>query len=173
MGLREIKARARRDLHERMKVPAYYYAHADALPASVFVRVHSKMDALGEVQGTSFGYAERRDVVPKILYWVADYPARFQQKGVIMISADEGYRLGPDDPLDVHTITHAATPLSRTDRLKFDAPEDGTIAAGAIMFPRMGEVFPSANLMLPGLQTDGEVVPYLIVLGEITLPFGE
>lgn len=125
VSLREIKAQARRDLHEAMQVPAYYYATDDGPPQQCSVRVHTKFDAkLGDLKGTSFSYAETQAQVPKLIFWLAEIDP--SNMAVVMISAAEGYRVDNVHPRDGATCTAEVSILTAEERAAFQYP------AGAI-----------------------------------------
>lgn len=167
MSLREIKARARRDLHEGMKVPAFYYPPKSPLPVSGFVRVHSKFDALGGVAGTSFEYAERREIKPKLVFWRSEInPVR---EAVVMISSAEGYRLNTIDPRDGDTVTAFVTLLNAKELATFIAPDQGSVAGGDLQLPGLAGYVPDTGMM-PGLSFDGEVLFFITAFGSVELP---
>ena len=67
--LRAIKDKARARLHERMKVETYCYVDGpDSIYETVWCRVNSKDEAVGDLAGTSLGYAERRETIPKLIF---------------------------------------------------------------------------------------------------------
>ncbi len=120
MSLRSIKAKARLDLHQAMKVPAYYYATRAADPVAVDIRVHTSFKALGDLKGTSFSYAETEADVPELIFWLADLtPAN---NSLVMISATEGYRVNHTVPPDGLTITAKVASLSAADRAGLSYP---------------------------------------------------
>lgn len=109
-ALREIKARARADLHEAMRVGALYYGANSEDPVPCFVRVHSKFAALGDVKGTSFSYAETREEVPQLIFWHSEVDP--EPQGVVSIGPDEAYRVGTSDPPYGDTTTAYVTRLT-------------------------------------------------------------
>lgn len=123
MGLREIKAKARGDLHLAMRVPVAYVAPGGAIHTGVHARVHSKFDALGDLQGTSLNYAERIETVPKLVFWRAeiDLPV-LKQQGIVVVSATEGYRLNTAEPPDLATVTWLVTILKAADLVGLPTP---------------------------------------------------
>lgn len=123
MGLREIKTAARRALHQAMRVPASYYETPLSTPRLVHVRVHSKMVEHGDLKGTNLNYAEIQDVAPKLVFdrEEVDNPSA---KGLIIISAEEGYRIGHTEPKDGITITASVSRLSAADLVGKTLPED-------------------------------------------------
>lgn len=104
MGLREIKSKARRDLHNAMKVPASYYSDPATYVGSIHVRVHTKWVKQGDLKGTNLNYAETEDVAPRIVFDRAEV-SNPPRNGFVVISAEEGYRIGQTEPADNMTIT--------------------------------------------------------------------
>jgi hypothetical protein len=114
--MRDIKTRARGDLHQRMSVPANYYAvrGAEALP--VTVRIHTKFDRLGELKGIPA--AERSDVQPKAIFLRSEVaPVRnafFVVDATESFSGQrEGYRLGVIEEPDGITQTANLTVMTQ------------------------------------------------------------
>lgn len=123
MSLRAIKARARRDLHNAMRVPAFYYlgGDADASPAPCHVRVHTKFGAqLGDLKGTNFSYAETEAQIQKLLFWIEELDP--DNQGVVMISAIEGYRINHVHPRDGATRTVEVAELDEADLALYEYP---------------------------------------------------
>lgn len=117
MGLRDIKAQARGDLHQTMQVPAVYAAPGGA-QRRCNPRVHSKFDALGDQQGTSFNYAERIEKTPRLVFWRSEIDAELEAHGIIVIvdpitgqPTGEAYRLNTSEPPDLQTVTWLVTVL--------------------------------------------------------------
>lgn len=124
MSLRDEKRRMRRDLHNEMKVPAFYYAagNSNMPPLLIDVRVHSKMESAGQITGYTDG-AEVRQIAPRIVFWPEDgfTPAR---TAVVAVLPGEAYRVTRLDPPDDKTITAECTRLSPSDAAAFAAPPE-------------------------------------------------
>lgn len=123
MSLRAIKARARRDLHDAMRVPAFYYPGGDegAEPVLCHVRVHTKFDAqLGDLKGTNFSYAETEAQIQKLLFWIDELDP--DNQGVVVISAIEGYRINHTHPRDGVTRTVEVAELDEADLALYEHP---------------------------------------------------
>lgn len=122
MSIRSIKDLARSRLHQRMRVKTLFYPNGDPLATAetVFCRVNSKDEALGDLAGTSLAYAERRETVPKLIFLAAEHVP--EKKGVYMVSATEGYRVDTIDPQDGITITAICTRLARQEIGQFAPP---------------------------------------------------
>lgn len=123
MGLREIKAQARRDLHQAMQVPAAYYVAAGAAPELISVRVHSKATQQGDLKGTNLNYAEREEVEPKLVFDRAEV-ANPPRNGLVIISATEGYRIGQTEPPDGMTVKAAVSRLEAPEMVGKTLPDE-------------------------------------------------
>lgn len=82
---REIKRRARTQLHERMAEPALYLASPTATPVSVTVRLHLSFAAVGEL--LRGGFAERQEYTPRIVFLNSQVQPK--HKGIV-ITKDMG-----------------------------------------------------------------------------------
>lgn len=121
MGFREIKAKARGDLHDKMRVPALYYAPNSPVGVPCFVRVHTKLNKQqGDLAGTNFSYAEQEQHVPAVLFWRSEIDPN--NRGVVIISADEGYRINHVRQPDGLTITAEVVDMTAVDRAAFAVP---------------------------------------------------
>ena len=106
-----------------MLVPALYIVEGEE-PLLVHVRVHTKFDALGDMKGTNFNYAEREDVLPRLLF-MRDEVAMPVRGAIVSIEADEAYTVDHTDPADDISITAQVTPLlpKELKRLNLPVPE--------------------------------------------------
>ncbi len=131
MGLREIKAKARADLHQQMRVRALYVPPGvDPEPVHCFVRVHTKFVQLGDQKGTSLNAAETEETAPRLLFWTSEVPEP-KRAGYVTISAadtghgePEAYRLGVVLPPDGLTITVRVAELNAGQMTGLLFPED-------------------------------------------------
>lgn len=119
-SFRDIKRKGRRDLHKRMLVPAFYIVEGEE-PLLVHVRVHTKFDALGDMKGTNFNYAEREDVLPRLLF-MRDEVAMPVRGAIVSIEPHEAYTIDHTDPPDDISITAYVTPLLRQELEQADLP---------------------------------------------------
>lgn len=103
MSLREIRERARRDLHTAMRVPASLYEPGAAEPRLIHVRVHTDYAEQGDLAGTNLNYAEREEVTPRLVFDRSEVPMP-QRGSYVVLMADEGYRVGQAEPPDGITI---------------------------------------------------------------------
>lgn len=113
-SFRDIKRRARRDVQNHMRVPALYLASFDAVPVPCFVRVHTKFQALGDMKGTNFNYAERGDITPRIILWREEIPQPVRN-AIVSVEAGEAYYLDNIEPADDLTITAMVVKLDDDD----------------------------------------------------------
>lgn len=123
MGIREIRERARRDLHENMRVPASYYESPAATPRLIHVRVHTKYAEQGDLAGTNLNYAEREEVQPRVLFDRAE--VNMPQRGAyVVLMADTGYRVGQAEPSDGFTIKADVARMTASELAGKTLPED-------------------------------------------------
>ena len=120
MSFREQKERARLDLHAAMGVEAFCVPHRLGMPKPVVVRAHTEFKALGDVKGTSFVYAERRDETPRVIFLASEHEP--ERGDVVMISSKEGYLVEATDPVYNVTITAFVRPLLPKELLLYPAP---------------------------------------------------
>jgi len=131
MGLREIKAKARADLHREMRVRALYVPPGlDPEPIPCYVRVHTKFTQLGDQKGTSLNSAETEEKVPVLIFWGTEVPEPKRAGYVTISEADTGtgrpeaYRLGVILPPDGATITARVAEMSESQMTGLLFPED-------------------------------------------------
>lgn len=116
MSLRDIKRAARLDLHRGMQVKAFYYPPDEDWPQIVQCRTHYQFGALGDVKGTSFGYAETREQRPYLIFMLEPTPEQPivvdpDRNALVMVSPTEGYRIDDVDPRDFITRKAYCVPL--------------------------------------------------------------
>jgi hypothetical protein len=121
MSLREIREKARAALHNALRIPALYLAEGHD-PVECFVRVHTDNKALGDLKGTSFGYAERQEVIPKIVFLRAEVPNPVS-KAIVSIAPDEAYRVDNVLSADGITVSAECTVLSAKQRFGLPVPD--------------------------------------------------
>lgn len=98
---RELKRRARRQLHARMSEPVWFFASRDEAPVAATVRFHLRFDQLGEL--LRGGFAEQQEAIPKLIF-MEPLP-RLERLGMV-VSEDMGvYRLDSVYPPDDITVT--------------------------------------------------------------------
>lgn len=96
MSIRDIKRDARRRLHTGLRVAALYIAKTGATPVPVFVRVHTKFNALGDKE-----MAQRMDIEPRLIFLASELPAPLRpETGIVSVEVGEAYRIKAADPVD-------------------------------------------------------------------------
>lgn len=119
-SFRDIKRKARRELHERLQVSALYIVGDDD-PVPVNVRVHTKFDALGDMKGTNFHFAEREEPLPRILF-MRDEISRPMKNAIISISATEAYYVDHSDPPDDISVTSYVVVIRPDELIPMNLP---------------------------------------------------
>lgn len=109
-GWRDIKSQMRRDVHETMRVPAYYRATSEDEWLEVEVRVHTKKTLVGDTAEGIDG-AGHHEIQPRLIFWreQVDVPAR---GAIVSISATEAWLVADSEKPDGLTITAAVTTIS-------------------------------------------------------------
>lgn len=128
MAFRDIKRRARRDLHNALKVAAYYFLDDEdgqilGVPEPVYVRVHTTWEKAGDMAGTNLSYAEVQEIAPRIVF-MADEVAAPVRHAIVSIAVGEAYRLDNVLPRDDITITAEATRIPVGKTIGFPVPPD-------------------------------------------------
>lgn len=131
-GIRDIKRQARRDLHQALRIPAFYIARPDAEPVLVHVRVHTKFEEVGEISERDVGNATRHERVPSLIFMIDELQAKgigwrkMPRTAIVSVEANEAYRIDNTLPPDDITITAQVTvlPLHDTLSLPYPGPED-------------------------------------------------
>lgn len=119
---REIRRRARRDLHRELMVESFCYPTGDPAdpPARVNIRVWPEFMLLGDMKGTSFEYAEVEENSPMILVMKEDLVPR---RGMVFsVEPGEAYRVDRVKPLDDISYTCPCVRLSESEAAGFAAP---------------------------------------------------
>lgn len=123
MSLRDIKKKARGKLHDAMRVPMECYPDGPTGSSeTVYARVNSKIDATGDLAGTSLAYAESKEVQPRLIFLVADHAPK--RGHVYSVTETEAYEVDHIDPRDTITVTVVCTALSRKDAAKYSPPPE-------------------------------------------------
>ena len=114
MSFREVKRRARRQLHARLAEPALYFAGPDATPVPVTVRLHLKF---ADVGGPAPGYAEMSVVAPRVVF-LAEQVAP-SNRGIVVTRDLGAWRVESHEPADDVTITAEVARLSDAQATQF------------------------------------------------------
>lgn len=128
-SFRDIKRKARRDLHRRMRIAAFYIAPIpNAEPVLIHIRVHTKWDATTMDGGSGNGtMVSRQSVFPKLLFMLdelADQGVRLVRKGVISVEHGEAYRLDNDEPPDDISVSWIVVALRSDEAEDLPVPGD-------------------------------------------------
>jgi len=119
----EEKRAARMELHAAVSRPARYYPDSDNLSdfQDVSVRLHYKFDPLGDMQGTSFGYAEKQATIPKVIFNNIEVtPTR---DGVVSFGMGEAYQVDNVLPPDDFTTAAEAPRMPMHKAVGYPGPE--------------------------------------------------
>jgi hypothetical protein len=125
--LREIKRAARRHLHEAMKVAAIYIPPVSGSPVPIFVRVHSKSQAV-EMDGRDDRMAARIVPTPMLLFMrqeLSDAGVTLKSRGTVSVEPGEAYKLELAEPVDDITVKWIVTQLSEREAEGLPVPDDG------------------------------------------------
>lgn len=140
MSFRAIKRKARRVLHQKMRVPAFYIVPGTLDQVPCYVRVHSEHKALGGVRGTSFAYAEREETSIEIIFMLNQVLPK--RGGIVSVEPGEAYCIDHQETPDDITITARVTRLDVADTVGLPVPADYDVDHGAVLDPVM---FPRTN----------------------------
>ena len=118
-------SRGRRALHDRMGVPALYFAlpYVDGVSAvrSISVRVHDQFTQLGDLKGTNFNYAEIEDNSPRIVFWRTFIEP--QRNFIVSLDVDHIYRIDTVLPPDGDTITARVALMFKSETAGLPVPQ--------------------------------------------------
>lgn len=108
-----------------MQVEALYLASGsaesgDASPVEIQVRVHYSDKALGDQAGTNFHFAEREEIVPRLIFMRAQItPVR---GAIVSVENGEAYRIDHLLPPDDITVTAEVIRLPPEDTFGLPIP---------------------------------------------------
>lgn len=129
-SIRDIRRKARRELHDRMKVRAVYIPLAGE-PKVLHVRDHTsfRVNAIeGAVRSGSGAMTDRQEMAPSIIFMrdeVADRGITLIKNGIISIERDEAYRLQNAEAPDDITVKWFVTAITDKSELStLPVPED-------------------------------------------------
>ena len=124
--LRDIKRKARRDLHREMSVAAIYIAAPGDPGVPITVRVHTKFDALG-IKDSDQGLALRRESKPKLLFMrdeMTEKGITLKRAAVVSVEPGEAYKLDNADAPDDISVTFFVTVLTANEAAGLPIPEE-------------------------------------------------
>ncbi len=129
MDIRSIRRKARRDLHNALRVPAVYIPRQGA-PVLVHVRDHTKFRT-NVIEGVRAGggqIADRQEAAPSIIFMrdeLTSLGVTLLKSGVISVERNEAYRLDNAEAPDDITVKWFVTPITSVSELAgFVTPED-------------------------------------------------
>lgn len=124
MTIRSIKEQARRQLHEKMSLPALYRAEPASEWEAVTVRLHEKWTRFGDI-GSMDG-AQMVEIPTRMVFLVEDFddgkPAR---SALVSIAEGEAFRVGEADEPDGLTIIASVARLPADQAAGLPVPDDG------------------------------------------------
>lgn len=130
MDIRSIRRKARRDLHNALRVPAVYVTKTGA-PVLVHVRDHTKfrVNAIeGAVRSGNGQMVDRQEMAPSIIFMrdeIAALGITLLRGGIISIERNEAYRLDNSEAPDDITVKWFVTAISTVSELNaLPLPED-------------------------------------------------
>lgn len=119
-SFRDIKRRARAQLHDRMKVRALYITPgADPVPVLLHVRVHTKWAGVAP-SGAESDSPERQEVTPKILFMLdelADQAVTLVKGGTVSVERGEAYTLDNAEAPDLISVKWVVSQVQNQTRL--------------------------------------------------------
>lgn len=116
---RKILRKARGDVHSELSVAAIYLTDAEADPQVVQVRTHTRAAEIGPGDVSMPGLAERFDTTPRIRFLRSEVSKPKSRTGLVLLSADEGYRIHATRPPYGLTIDAEVSDLDDADMLSF------------------------------------------------------
>ena len=131
MDIRSIRRKARRDLHNALRVPAVYVPKTGT-PVLVHVRDHTKfrVNAIeGAVRSGNGQMVDRQEMAPSIIFMrdeLTDLGLTLIKGGIVSVEVGEAYRLDNAEAPDDITVKWFVTAI--TDKAKLAAlplPGDG------------------------------------------------
>lgn len=129
-SFRDIKRKARQDLHSHMKVLAYYIPSTNSDPITLHVRIQTKWGATTMDTPTNSGsLVERQSAFPKILFMLdelAEKSVKLRRNAIISVAEGEAYRLEASEPFDFISQSWIVTQLDAGDAegLAYPTSED-------------------------------------------------
>lgn len=127
MSIEDIRAAARRSLHDFMGRAATYYSGGTVLAGLVHVRVGEKLVKTGDLAGTNLNYAEAHEnrtqmiLDREALAVLGITPKRLD---MVVRSATEGYVIDTVQPPDGMTVSCEVTRMSVSELTDKALPED-------------------------------------------------
>lgn len=112
---REVKRKARLQLHNRMAEPALYLATPTATPVPVTVRLHLGFAEIGEL--LRGGFADRHEYKPRIVFLGSQI--RPKHKGIVITKDMGAWDVDSVMPADDITIDADVTKMTDAEVTRF------------------------------------------------------
>jgi hypothetical protein len=126
-SITDIRRRARRDLHNALRVPALFI-DGMSTPVLVHVRLHVKEDIFSRWVGrVGVELAGTEEIQPKILFMrdeITDAALEIKRNVVISVYPGEAYRLDRALPFDDITVSWMAVRLTAREATGLPVPSD-------------------------------------------------
>lgn len=130
VGIRDIRRKARRELHTAMCVPAYYIPLTGA-PVLLHVRDHTKfrVNAIeGAVRSGNGKLVDRQEMAPSIIFMRDEVVAagvKLLRNGIVSVEPGEAYRLNNAEAPDDITVKWFVTAITDETELNgLPSPEN-------------------------------------------------
>lgn len=129
MDIRSIRRKARRDLHNALRVPAVYIPRSGA-PMLLHIRDHTKfnVNAIEGARVSGGQITNRQEAAPSIIFMrdeVATLGITLLKGGIISVERNEAYRLDNAEAPDDITVRWYVTPITAvTELATLITPED-------------------------------------------------
>lgn len=121
MSWRDIKRDKSRDVHTHMQVPALYIEPGQP-PRCVSVRLHTKYEKLGDMRGTSFSFAEKQEVSPRIIFMCDEVPNPVRN-AIVSLAIGEAYRIDNTLKPDGEFVTAEVLRVSDAEAAMLPVPQ--------------------------------------------------
>lgn len=123
MPARDAIERGRAQVFEAHARPCLY-TPPGLDPIVTRAKLHEKFDALGEVKGTSYDYAEKQEPRPIVLVFQDTIYPPLKRNAMIMFAVDRGYRVDNIKPRHGAYVDAVVTRLQPSDLVGLPYPGD-------------------------------------------------
>lgn len=138
MSIRSLKREARTELHRHLAVPAKYLVplgSGNYQATDISVRVHTSFDSAGDQPGTNFASAERRVIVPHLIFFKSQLPT-IDRNAIVSVEAGEAYAIDHIYPADDLTVKAEVKKLRAAETTALPIPDpDAVIDPGSPATP--------------------------------------
>lgn len=110
---RELKRRARKQLHAELSEPVLYFPERTDTPRAATVRLHLNFSLLGDLLATRVGYGETQETTPRIVFLLSE--CRPERDGYVITEHMGAYYIdNVQDPDDITITTMVSQVLPET-----------------------------------------------------------